>query len=126
MPANFVGVSGDKGQVARLMGKPTLLFDNNIDNLNMLHSRADGSHQVCGMLVRRGRFAASASPRQYRMDPFADQYFMANDCNDWPGIVRRFNDHVRNPRPITADNTPPDANTRSSNVPYDANTELNE
>ena len=95
MPARFVSVSGDKGQVARLMGKPTLLFDDKVDNLNTLHSRA-GRHEVRGILVRRGRLAASASSRRFRMDPFARQYLMANDCNHWPSIVRRFSEDVRN------------------------------
>ena len=86
MPTHVIGVRGDKGQVASLMRKPTLLFDDKIANLNLLHARSRAECPLQGVRVRRGphsrRHRHGAAPLTH--------YCEVNDCGEWPDLVRTF------------------------------------
>ena len=55
MQPNCIGVVGDKGQVAQLLRKPALLFDDKEENIDDLRSRSTVQCILDGILVRRGR-----------------------------------------------------------------------
>ena len=77
----YIGVKGDKGQIAKLMNKPVLLFDDREDNIERLRQRSSADAYLDGVVVRRGRKA------HRRVNP---GFVIENNCNEWVNIVRRF------------------------------------
>ena len=65
MESNCVGIRGDKGQVADLMRKPVLLFDDHEENIALLRLRSSPNLYLDGVLVRRGRKADIPVPPGY-------------------------------------------------------------
>ena len=81
MGPRCVGIRGDKGQVADLMRKPVLLFDDNEENIDLLRLRSSPNVPLDGVLVRRGRNAHR---------PVPPGYLCENDPREWVQICRRF------------------------------------
>ena len=81
MGSNCVGVRGDKGQVAELMRKPVLLFDDKEDNIDLLRLRSSSESPLDGVLVRRGKKAGRSVPPGYLCE---------NDPREWVQICIRF------------------------------------
>ena len=82
MAENCIGVRGDKGQVASLLRRPCILFDDREDNVQQLLDRSTSLLPLEGIVVRRGR----------RRNDWVDQgYFWSTDCLEWPGLLRDFN-----------------------------------
>ena len=81
MKSNCVVVRGDKGQVADLMRKPVLLFDDKEENIDLLRSRSSSDRPLDGVLVRRGRNVGR---------PVPPGYLCENDPREWVQICRRF------------------------------------
>ena len=81
MEPNTIGVKGDKGQIAKLMNKPVLLFDDREDNIERLRQRSSADAYLDGVVVRRGTKA------HRRVNP---GFVIENNCNEWINIVRRF------------------------------------
>lgn len=80
MKLNTIGVRGDKGQIAKLMNKPVLLFDDQEDNIRGLRRRSSDAY-LDGVVVRRGTKAN---------EPVDPGFVVENNCKEWVGIVRRF------------------------------------
>ena len=73
MAKNCVGVRGDKGQVAKLIGLPVLLFDDNEDNIDLVRARTAPTCRLDGVLVRRGRNAwKTTNPGYYEVRYIGD------------------------------------------------------
>ena len=83
MPSHCVRVKGDKGQIAKLIQKPVLLFDDKERNIDMLTKRSTDGCLLDGVIVRRGR-------NKWRH--VEDGYLVQNDCNRWCEIIERFTD----------------------------------
>ena len=81
MATNCVVVRGDKGQVAELMRKPVLLFDDNEENIDLLRIRSSSESPLDGVLVRRGNKAGRFVPPGYRCE---------NDPREWVQICKKF------------------------------------
>ena len=81
MGSNCVGVRGDKGQVAELMRKLVLLFDDNEENIDLLRLRSSSESPLDGVLVRRGKKAGRSVPPGYLCE---------NDPREWVQICIRF------------------------------------
>ena len=85
-PSMCIGVRGDKGQVAALIGKPCIMFDDQEDNIDLLRERSTDRVPLDGFVVRRGRKHSRA---------VSEGFSCTTDCGLWPGLVRRFLDIVR-------------------------------
>ena len=83
MPSTCIGADGDKGQVAQLLSKPTILFDDQEDNIDTHRTRAFEHCPLLGYLVRRRR-------NRYRHARHG--YPQASDCDMWLGIVKDFDE----------------------------------
>ena len=81
MESNCVGIRGDKGQVADLMRKPVLLFDDREENIDLVRLRSSPNLYLDGVLVRRGQNADI---------PVPPGYLCYNDPREWVQICRRF------------------------------------
>ena len=55
MPPSCIGFRGGKGQVARLIGLPALLFDDKEEVIDLLRRRSTPEVPLDGIVVRRGR-----------------------------------------------------------------------
>ena len=85
-PSTCIGVRGDKGQVAALIGKPCIMFDDQEDNIDLLRERSTDRVPLEGFVMRRGRkYSRTVS----------EGFSGTTDCGLWPGLVRRFLEHVR-------------------------------
>ena len=90
MDKTCIAVRGDKGQVAKLLEMPCLLFDDKEDNIRTLRKRSTPKIPLNGVVVRRGRKA---------WDTVEPDFICFNDCTDWLRIIRNFE---KNPwRPLT-------------------------
>ena len=79
-----IGVTGDKGQVAELMNKPVLLFDDKESNIQLLRDRSTPQFFLDGIVVCRGhKSGRHVSPG----------FGIGHDAHQWPEIIRRF-DHL--------------------------------
>ena len=81
MPPTVIGVRGDKGQVANLFRKPSLLFDDKEENVELVRRIGIESD---GILVKRPRWFGQFVPRpgfRYEADPY-----------QWLPIIRDFCD----------------------------------
>ena len=85
-PFMCIGVRGDKGQVAALIGKPCIMFDDKEDNIDLLRERSTDMVPLHGLVVRRGR---KHSRR------VSEGFSRTTDCRLWPEFVLRFLDLVR-------------------------------
>ena len=81
MPTNCIGVRGDKGQVARLLNIPTLLFDDKEENIDRVRRYKVG-HELNGVVVRRGR------KRKRGVEPGYE--CIINDPYKWVARLRHF------------------------------------
>ena len=81
MGPKCVGVKGDKGQVASLLRKPTILFDDKEDNVQLLRNRSTTACTLDGFIVRRGPKAT---------DPVESGFWKLSNCNDWVTAVEVF------------------------------------
>ena len=98
MESNCVGIRGDKGQVADLMRKPVLLFDDKEENIDLLRSRSSSDRPLDGVLVRRGRNAGR---------PVPPGYVCENDPRVWVQICRKFGSAYSSD--VTGDGPGPDS-----------------
>ena len=98
MESNCVGIRGDKGQVADLMRKPVLLFDDKEENIDLLRSRSSSDRPLDGVLVRRGRNACR---------PVRPGYVCENDPRVWVQICRKFGSAYSSD--VTGDGPGPDS-----------------
>ena len=81
MPPSCIGFRGDKGQVARLIGLPTLLFDDKEEVIDLLRRRSTPEIPLDGIVVRRGR----------KLDwGVAPGYRIANDPDTWLAICQEY------------------------------------
>ena len=78
MPSSCIAVSGDKGQVAQLFGKPVVLFDDKEANIDTLRRRSTLDCPLDGVVVRRGRKSRQSVRSGYQV---------ANDIDSWLGTV---------------------------------------
>ena len=76
-----VGVKGDKGQVASLLRKPSLLFDDTEKNVQLLRARSTRACPLDGFIVRR---------RPKATDPVQSGFEELSNCNDWVTVVEAF------------------------------------
>ena len=83
MAKNCIGVRGDKGQVASLLRRPCILFDDQEDNVQQLQDRSTNFQPLEGIVVRRGR---------KRNDRVREGYLWSTDCLEWPDLLRDFNE----------------------------------
>ena len=81
MLPNCIGIRGDKGQAAKLLNRPVILFDDKEENIEKLRQRSSATIPLDGVLVRRGRKKHRAA---------GHGYIVANECEDWSHIVRNF------------------------------------
>ena len=81
MTPNCVGIRGDKGQVASLLGRPAILFDDKEENVRLLRARSTQECTLDGVVVRRG-------PKAY--DPVEYGFVELNNCNDWVTAIEAF------------------------------------
>ena len=81
MTPNCVETRGDKGQVASLLGRPAILFDDKEENVRRLRARSTQECTLGGVVVRRGRKAN---------DPVEDGFVEMNNCNDWVTAIKAF------------------------------------
>lgn len=81
MNKTCIAVTGDKGQVAKLLEMPCLLFDDKEDNIRTVWKRSTWENPLSGVVVRRGRKA------RWPVEP---GFFYSNDCADWLGIIKNF------------------------------------
>ena len=75
MPWWCIAIEGDKGDVAALLRKPTLLFDDKEFNIGMVRRRAQNSG---GFVVRRGKKTHKS---------VASGYWAASNPLTWPSII---------------------------------------
>ena len=76
-PSMCIGVRGDKGQVAALIGKPCILFDDQEDNIDLLRERSTDRVPLDGFVVRRGRKHSRT---------VSEGFSCTTDCELWPGF----------------------------------------
>ena len=91
MRPNCIGVRGDKSQVAELLGRPIILFDDDTNNLDLLQARSTATKPMRGVLVpvqHPGR-ARSDNARQ------SHYYAIEPNCRMWPNLVKKFVADVR-------------------------------
>ena len=81
MPTNVIGVRGDKGQIASLLARPALLFDDKESNIDLVRRYSTPAIPMDGVVVRRGR------KQNYRVEP---GYYVGNDPRLWLPICRWF------------------------------------
>ena len=81
MGPKCVGVKGDKGQVASLLRKPSLLFDDIEKNVQLLRDRSTRACPLDGFIVRR---------RPKATDPVQSGFEELSNCNDWVTVVEAF------------------------------------
>ena len=97
MTPSCVGVSGDKGQVASLLRRPAILFDDKEDNVRLLRARSTEECTLDGIIVRRGRKAD---------DPVECGFVELSNCNDWVTAIEAFGARPQ-PAHILARGSPP-------------------
>ena len=97
MTPSCVGVSGDKGQVASLLRRPAILFDDKEDNVRLLRARSTEECTLDGIIVRRGRKAD---------DPVERGFVELSNCNDWVTAIEAFGARPQ-PAHILARGSPP-------------------
>ena len=83
MERTTIGVRGDKGQIAQLMGKAVLLFDDKEENIERLRIRSLNANYLDGVVVRRGRKANH---------PVAHGFVVESNCEAWVNIVQQFSE----------------------------------
>ena len=81
MPPSCIGFRGDKGQVAQLIGLPTLLFDDKEEVIDLLRRRSNPEVPLDGIVVRRGR------KTEWGVAP---GYQVANDPTTWLPICEGY------------------------------------
>ena len=81
MLPNCIGFRGDKGQVARLIGLPALLFDDKEEVIDLLRRRSTPEVPLDGIVVRRGRKSEWG---------VAPGYQVANDPATWLPICEEY------------------------------------
>ena len=88
MPPNCIGVKGDKSQVAELLGRPTILFDDDVNNLDRLQARSTARKPMRGVLVE------SRHRRRWNVGQ-GGYYATEPNCIRWTNLVERFVADVR-------------------------------
>ena len=81
MSDTCVAIRGDKGQAAQLLGKPVLLFDDDVANIASVRRRSRPGCYMDGVLVQRGRRSHRGTPRGYVAD---------NDPFSWGRRMKKF------------------------------------
>ena len=81
MSPDCIAVRGDKGQVAKLLRRPTILFDDKEDNVSALRRRSTNECFLDGVVVRRGR-------KRYK--EVRPGFAVENECAKWADIVHLF------------------------------------
>lgn len=76
-----IGVRGDKGQIAKLLRKPVLIFDDKELNIDLVRGHATREVHMDGFLVRMGANARRFVPPGFET---------ANDPYDWPLLLAEF------------------------------------
>lgn len=78
MGKNCIAIRGDKGQAAELLNKPSLLFDDREDSIDLLRARSTPVNKLDGVVVRMGKKHRYNVARGY----------VANYRDDhWEGLV---------------------------------------
>ena len=81
MGMNCIAIRGDKGQAAELLNKPSLLFDDKEDNIDLLRARSTPLNKLDGVVVRMGK------KRRYNVA----RGYVANYHDDhWEGLIADF------------------------------------
>ena len=81
MGITCIGVKGDKGQVAELIGKPVVLFDDKEENIRLLRDRSTAHTVMDGVVVRRGNKCGK------RIQP---GFEICNEARLWAEMVKKF------------------------------------
>ena len=84
MGQKCIGVRGDKGQVAKLLGVPCILFDCNQDDIDMLRKRSTPQVPLDGVVVCRGVGGTTSRP------PVSANHTALYDSWKLVGIVKQF------------------------------------
>ena len=91
MATTEVIMRGDKSQLAALLRKPCLLFDNRWDNIALLRGRCTDQIPLNGALVRRGAKA---------WDPERPGFSTVRTAEDFVDAAIAFDNKFRNRRPL--------------------------
>ena len=97
MTPNCVRISGDKGQVASLLRRPAILFDDKEANVKRLRARSTKRCTLDGVIVRRGLKADN---------PVEWGFVELSNCNDWITTIEAFGARPE-PVHILARDSPP-------------------
>ena len=76
-----IGVIGDKGQIAQLLRKPVLIFDDKELNITLVRGHSTTDVPMDGYLVQMGRKSRRVIPPGFRA---------ANDPRYWPVLLEEF------------------------------------
>ena len=78
-----IGVKGDKGQIAQLLQKPVLIFDDKELNIELVRGHCTREVTMEGFLVQMGRKARRFIPEGFQT---------ANVPQHWPRLLEEFAD----------------------------------
>ena len=79
--ANIIGFTGNKGQAAELLERPSLMFDNREINIDRFTERSTSRKRMGGILVRVG---------SWRRKPYREGYQLNFDAGLWSPLMRNF------------------------------------
>ena len=87
----IIGMTGDKGQAASLLGKPAILFDDKEDNVLQV-LQADTRNEGC--VVRIG---SRATHRVKNYD--SERFHVSSNPSEWFDMSKRFHETIDRTRP---------------------------
>ena len=103
MTPNCVRISGDKGQVASLLRRPAILFDDKEANVRRLRARSTEGCTLDGVIVRRGLKA---------YNPVEWGFVELSNCNDWITAIEAFGARPEPVHNLARDSPPIDYSRR--------------